>query len=138
MILILSSVRGQPADHPNKLPHTVHHSRGEPHTDKKKVKFFLVYKEMKRDRVQSHIRLMASSYIIWGNICAFPHICMTLHPIRGPPQSVAICSLAVAICSGRGYLCLAVAICSFRKKIFKKLILELILMFKIAFLPSNT
>jgi hypothetical protein len=46
--------------------------------------------------------------------------------------------LAVAICSGRGYLCLAVAICSFRKKIFKKLILELILMFKKAFLPSST
>jgi hypothetical protein len=58
--------------------------------------------------------------------------------IRGPPQSVAICSLAVAICSGRGYLCLAVAICSFRKKICKKLILELILMFKKAFLPFST
>ena len=61
-----------------------------------------------------------------------------LYWTRGPPQAVAICSLAVAIGSGRGYLCLAVAICSFRKKIFKKLILELILMFKKAFLPSST
>jgi hypothetical protein len=57
---------------------------------------------------------------------------------RGTPQSVARCSLAVAICSGRGYLCLAVAICSFRKKNFKKLILELCLMFKKALLPSKT
>ncbi len=61
-----------------------------------------------------------------------------MSPTRGPPQAVAICSLAVAICSGRGFLCLAVAICSFWKKIFKKLILELILMFKKAFLPSST
>jgi hypothetical protein len=39
----LSSVRGQPADHPNKLPHTVHHFRGEPHTDKKENKIFFSF-----------------------------------------------------------------------------------------------
>jgi hypothetical protein len=30
----------------------------------------------------------------------------------GPPRAVAICASAVAICSGRSYFCLAVAICS--------------------------
>jgi hypothetical protein len=33
------------------------------HTDKKETKLFLRYKEIKRDRVQSHICLTASSYM---------------------------------------------------------------------------
>ncbi len=47
---------------------------------------FLIYKEIRRDRLQSHIWLTASSYI-WLNICAFPPILeshssyMTLQPI---------------------------------------------------------
>jgi hypothetical protein len=40
--------------------------------------------------------------------------------------------------AGCNYLGLAVTICSFRKKILKKLILEIILMLKKAFLPSKT
>ncbi len=43
------------------------------HTDKKENKIFLIFKEIKRDRVQSHIWLTASSYIGKN---------MTLHPIQ--------------------------------------------------------
>ncbi len=55
-------------------------------TDQKENIIFLIYKEIQRDRVQSHIWLMASSYMV-KNVCAFPHILgrhssyMTLHPI---------------------------------------------------------
>ena len=67
------------------------------YTDKKESKIFLKYKEIKRDRVQSHIWLTVSSYMgknlrissyitnIWGNAQIFPlgspSSNMTLHPI---------------------------------------------------------
>ncbi len=35
-----------------------------PYTDKKENKIFLIYKEIQRDRVQSHIWLTASSYMV--------------------------------------------------------------------------
>jgi hypothetical protein len=34
------------------------------HTDKKEKKIFLIYKEMQRDRVQGHIWLTVSSYMM--------------------------------------------------------------------------
>jgi hypothetical protein len=34
------------------------------HTDKKEKKIFLIYKEIQRDRVQSHIWLSASSFMV--------------------------------------------------------------------------
>ncbi len=42
------------------------------YTNKKENKIFLIYKENKRDRVQSHMRQRTSH--ICGKICAFPHI----------------------------------------------------------------
>jgi hypothetical protein len=44
------------------------------YTDKKENNIFLTYKEIRWERLRSHIRLMASSYTVWLNICAFPHI----------------------------------------------------------------
>ncbi len=43
----------------------------QPYTNKKVKKIFLIYKEIKRDRVQSHIWLPASSYM-GKNLC-IPH-----------------------------------------------------------------
>jgi hypothetical protein len=56
-----------------------------PNTDKKENKIFLIYKEIQRDRVQSHILLMASSYMVKDlripRILGGPSSYMTLHPI---------------------------------------------------------
>ncbi len=58
------------------------------HTDKKDNKSFLIFKEIKRNRVQSHMWLTRPPVLIYGgNICVFPHILgspssyMTFHPI---------------------------------------------------------
>ncbi len=46
----------------------------EVHTDKKKIKFSSYIRKFWMEQLQSHIWLTASSYTVWGNICAFPHI----------------------------------------------------------------
>jgi hypothetical protein len=54
-------------------------------TDKKENKIFLIIRKSRRERLQSHIRLTASSYNVCLNICTFPHLpfliySMTLQP----------------------------------------------------------
>ncbi len=55
------------------------------HTDEKEHKIFLTCKEIKRDRVQSHLWLTASSYMgknfIISSYSRSPSLYMTLHPI---------------------------------------------------------
>ncbi len=41
---------------------------------KKKIKFSSYIRKFRVEQLQSHIWLTASSYCIWGNKCAFPHI----------------------------------------------------------------
>jgi hypothetical protein len=44
------------------------------YTDKKENQIFLIYKEIQRGAVATLYMKSASSYTVWGNICAFPHI----------------------------------------------------------------
>ncbi len=41
---------------------------------KKKIKFSSYIRKFRMEQLQSHIWLTASSYTVWWNICAFPHI----------------------------------------------------------------
>jgi hypothetical protein len=43
------------------------------YTDKKEKNIFLIYKEIQRDRAQSHLWLKRPPHT-WGNICPFPHV----------------------------------------------------------------
>ncbi len=51
-----------------------------PHTYKKENKIFLIYKESQGDRLQTHIWLMASSYMV-KYVLGSPSSYMTLQPI---------------------------------------------------------